>query len=36
MGGAAGACRVLGWKTGERTDLEDLDVDGRIMLKCVF
>jgi len=31
-----GACRVLLGKLRERKYLEDLSVDGRIILKCIF
>jgi len=43
MGGACGtlgdrrdAYRVLVGRTDERDQLEDLSVDGRIILKCIF
>ena len=31
-----GACKVLVPIPGERDHLEDLGVDGRIILKCIF
>jgi sugar lactone lactonase YvrE len=31
-----GACRVLVWKLREKDHLEDLGVDGRIILKWIF
>jgi len=31
-----GVCRVLVGKSEERNHLQDLGLDGRIILKCIF
>ena len=36
MGDRRGSCRVLMGYLKERGHLEDLVVDGRILLKCIF
>jgi hypothetical protein len=36
MGERKGACRVFVGKSEEKNHLEDLSVDGRIILKCMF
>jgi hypothetical protein len=36
MGEGTDACRVLVEKPEERDHREDVDVDGKIILKCIF
>jgi hypothetical protein len=36
MGERRGACRLCWGNLRERDDLQDLDVDGRMILDCLF